>query len=527
MKAMWVLLMVCLAACVGKTPGGADAAPDMAKVDALDVVADLAGEVGQDTQPLPDTLDTVSPPDTLDLIDVNFQPDTTDSIDTAPPPDTLDTVDTDIPCNPDCDGKECGDDGCGGSCGACEGGGICGDGACVECWDWNDVDWDGCNDGVIAEWLVNQVTGDHQEVRGITGIETGGFVIIWDSMFQDGFMSGVFGRIYGALGQPQGDEFQVNTWTIHQQWRGRVAPLPGGGFVVVWESFKQDDDYSYGVFGQAFGPNGEKLGPERQVNVNVEGGQRNPDIACRADGRCLAVWLAGGSDDNVMGRWFEPEFVPSGGDFLLNDFWSGDQSGPKAFSTPDGGMILTWAGAGPGDGDGVFLRRIDPDGEFLGAETLVNTNTTGTQAGGEVAVMADGSFLVVWDDWESDGSEFGIVARLFDQDGEPAGTEFVVNETIVGSQIMTDIVKLNTDTCLVVWCAPGDSFGRLLTSSGSVDGPEFKLGIHTDDWLVFPMGTGLSGGGAAVVWSTEGVVSQRDVVAQIFSADGEKVAPVL
>jgi hypothetical protein len=35
-------------------------------------------------------------------------------------------------CVPDCEGKECGDDGCGGSCGACETGYYCDNGICVE-----------------------------------------------------------------------------------------------------------------------------------------------------------------------------------------------------------------------------------------------------------------------------------------------------------------------------------------------------------------------------------------------------------
>ena len=35
------------------------------------------------------------------------------------------------PCEPDCEGKECGDDGCGGSCGACDEGLVCVDGTCT------------------------------------------------------------------------------------------------------------------------------------------------------------------------------------------------------------------------------------------------------------------------------------------------------------------------------------------------------------------------------------------------------------
>jgi len=37
------------------------------------------------------------------------------------------------PCQQNCAGKECGDDGCGGTCGVCESGGECRDGKCCEC----------------------------------------------------------------------------------------------------------------------------------------------------------------------------------------------------------------------------------------------------------------------------------------------------------------------------------------------------------------------------------------------------------
>ena len=46
-------------------------------------------------------------------------------------PDNCDTT----PCEPDCTGKSCGSDGCGGVCGTCEAGSSCEEGACVDCGD--------------------------------------------------------------------------------------------------------------------------------------------------------------------------------------------------------------------------------------------------------------------------------------------------------------------------------------------------------------------------------------------------------
>jgi hypothetical protein len=47
-----------------------------------------------------------------------------------------------VPCEPDCDGKQCGDDGCGGECGSCP---------CPEC-EW---DWTVCTKGSCTQWTCD------------------------------------------------------------------------------------------------------------------------------------------------------------------------------------------------------------------------------------------------------------------------------------------------------------------------------------------------------------------------------------
>ena len=61
-------------------------------------------------------------------------------------------------CDYDCDGKVCGDDGCGGVCGNCDDGLLCCEGQCQQCCDGNDVPWDGCTQGEITEFRVNTTT---------------------------------------------------------------------------------------------------------------------------------------------------------------------------------------------------------------------------------------------------------------------------------------------------------------------------------------------------------------------------------
>jgi hypothetical protein len=53
-------------------------------------------------------------------------------------------------CVPDCEGLECGEDGCGGNCGDCEDGSYCQEGICQE----ECVSDEGCTEDGLAETLM-------------------------------------------------------------------------------------------------------------------------------------------------------------------------------------------------------------------------------------------------------------------------------------------------------------------------------------------------------------------------------------
>ena len=136
----------------------AAAPPDTAdSIESTDTLDTVDPPDTLDTIDPPDTVDTIESPDTLDTIDptdtvdIHEPPDTTDAVeavDTLEPPDAID--DTPLPCPdcddgdscsadscedgicvPDCEGKDCGADGCGGTCGSCSGyAGVCTAGTC-------------------------------------------------------------------------------------------------------------------------------------------------------------------------------------------------------------------------------------------------------------------------------------------------------------------------------------------------------------------------------------------------------------
>jgi hypothetical protein len=65
-----------------------------------------------------------------------------------------------------------------------------------------------------------------------------------------------------------GPEFRVNSYTTNDQGMPSVASDQNGNFVVVWQSLNQDGS-SYGVFGQRYGASGTPLGPEFPLALDL------------------------------------------------------------------------------------------------------------------------------------------------------------------------------------------------------------------------------------------------------------------
>jgi hypothetical protein len=69
------------------------------------------------------------------------------------------------------------------------------------------------------------------------------FVVVWDSLRQDGSSEGVFARRVNAAAEPLGPEFRINAYTTGEQTQGAVTGLADGTFVVAWTSVGDGDEY--------------------------------------------------------------------------------------------------------------------------------------------------------------------------------------------------------------------------------------------------------------------------------------------
>lgn len=249
---------------------------------------------------------------------------------------------------------------------------------------------------------------------------------------------GCFGRLYGANDLPLGVEFQVNQTAAQSQWEPHPNARPGGGWAVTFNG-----DHDGNAYLTLFDAAGMPLGGDTMINTFTNNGQTEAEHAITADGRIFTIFSdfsgqGGGGGINLFGRLYSSStglpLQPN--EFLINENTLGfDHLEPRmAAAGIDfgfGGFVIVWEDWGSdGSSSGIYARLYDRDSLALGPEFRVNQTTAGTQRLPEVAADHLGNFAVTWED--ASQGDLRIVARLYDSLGSPRGDEFVVSEGFAG-----------------------------------------------------------------------------------------------
>ena len=206
--------------------------------------------------------------------------------------------------------------------------------------------FDAVGNALGTEFAVNTETEYAQVDPAVAGLTDGGFVVAWESYQYYGSYD-VFARVFDDQGDPIDDEFQVNDASYTYQEDVAVSGLSDGGFVVVWESEYQDGSYD-GVFGRRFDVFGDTVGDEFQVNSETDDDQSNPDVTTLGDGSFVVVWESEEQDGDADGI-FAQRFATTGttptpidGEGLVNTKVSDDQDDVAITALGDGGYAVSW-----------------------------------------------------------------------------------------------------------------------------------------------------------------------------------------
>jgi hypothetical protein len=379
---------------------------------------------------------------------------------------------------------------------------------------------------VGPEFQVNTYTPFSQYSPTLGADPSGNFVVAWTSNEQDGSGRGVFGRRYDSLGAPLGPEFGVNAYVTNHQNVASVAVGPAGEFVIGWYSHGQDGS-GYGAFAQRYSSAGAPLGPQFRVNSYTSGFQVGPMATFQPSGDFVMVWGGygpGSPNRDVFGQRYASSGAPLGPEFRINSYTTQDQMAffRAVASDASGNFVVVWESyAQDGSNYGIFGQRFAFSGGALGPEFRVNTLTPDAQRYPSIAVDGSGNFVVVWQS-SQDGSSFGIFGQRFASSGAPLGPEFRVNTATAGSPAGPSLAADPSGNFVVVWRSLDGSaygsFGQRYSSSGEPLGPEFRVNTYTTGGNAGAAVTADAAGRFVVAWMSEQDGSFYGVYGQRFSA---------
>jgi hypothetical protein len=394
-----------------------------------------------------------------------------------------------------------------------------------------------------AEVTVNQFTDYGQRRPRTANDAQGDFVVVWESVSQDGSGEGVFARRFNSGGTALGAEFQVNLSTANLQTDAAVAMETNGDFVVVWRTGTDDVNgapASGDILLRRFSSNGAALSDEIAVNTYATETQHDPAIAMDPDGDFVVVWVSETQDGSsgappdvitllnggIFGRRFDSSGAAQGGEFQVNAYTAGGQHDPVIARHTDGSFVVAWSsryqdsGGDPAGHDGVFARRFDAAASPLTGEFQANTYTVSWQHHQQIAMASDGDFVLAWHG--DGGASFSdVFARRFASGGTPVGGEFQVNTFTPDYQEDIALSMEGDGDFVVVWDSDtqdGDDygvFGRRFDSSGAALTSEFQINLATAGYQRRPAATQTINGQFVVAWQS-GYEDSADVILRRF-----------
>jgi subtilisin family serine protease len=287
---------------------------------------------------------------------------------------------------------------------------------------------------------------------------THAYVVIWASLGQDGDGYGVFGQHFNLVGERIGDEFQVNTYFQGDQKHASMAALKSGGYVIAWTSNGQDGS-GLGIFAQRFDADGIREGNEFQVNTFSDHDQSHPSVAMLEDGGFVITWHSqnqDGDDWEIFGQRFDSQGQRNGTEFQLNATTRYAQQSPAIQSISNNVFMAAWTSECENnhhmDRD-IHIQRFGYDGGKIGSEFRVNPQTDLNLQDPSVSVLKDSGFMVTWSRRIAPENRWEIHGQLFDTRGAKQGKMFQLAAYNGGEQSFYSMDLLSCGKYVVTWCS--------------------------------------------------------------------------
>jgi Ca2+-binding RTX toxin-like protein len=381
-----------------------------------------------------------------------------------------------------------------------------------------------------ADTLVNSYTTGRQYGEAITALADGGWMVTWSGE-GPGDDIGVFQQRYAANGHTVGPETLVNRYTRSYQGDASVTGIANGGWVVTWDS--EEPGVNIDVFQQRYAANGNTVGSETLVNSYTTDRQLAGVTTDLADGGWVVIWQGegpGDKRDGIFQQRYAADGTAMGSETLVDTHPKHYQSDPAATDLADGGWVVTWWGAGPGDNQGIFQQRYAANGHAKGPETLVTSHHKYAQFESSVTGLADGGWVVTW---QSDKYAYLSYQQRYGADGHAMGSETPVSSSANPYQLTPRVTGLADGGWVATWFGfvgnHAALFQRRFLANGHAVGTDTQVEIDSQNSRGYPEIAGLADGGWVVTWRAGGHGDQSSIYQRHFAADidGSKHANTL
>lgn len=281
---------------------------------------------------------------------------------------------------------------------------------------------------VNSEFKLNDTTLNDQQTsisnsgNPLVALDDNKFAATWSSEQQGGTGSNIILRLFDSDGTPSTNEIIVSDYTDASNLSPSVTELSNGHLIVTFSGGGGGLDPSgYGIYGQEFDENGNKIGSNFLVNSYTTDSQNWSAVQSLSDGKYVASWSSPNQDEagtwGVFAKIYNQDGSVYKDEFQVNTYSKNDQHMPAIADLGNGAFVITYNSGGLNNQSGwkTAAQIISYSGTFLGDEFEVNTETSGNQSNPSVTVLNDGSFAIAYnnDSIAGDTSGYGISIRTY------------------------------------------------------------------------------------------------------------------
>ncbi|MFX0141500.1 MAG: hypothetical protein ACFFDN_48125, partial [Candidatus Hodarchaeota archaeon] len=284
---------------------------------------------------------------------------------------------------------------------------------------------------------------------------TGNSMVIWTDIRRAEDNYDIYGQFFNSNGISSGSNFRINDdLGSSDQWMHAIAKSDWGNFIVAWDDKRngnQKADIYYQMYLKDFTPYGKNF---KVVDAFSMTNHQRSAVAWTSDYDFIVCWI---SEVNgklaIYGEWYrvgEPNSAQAS--FRVTDPASKiNYYVPAIGADNKGNFVISWYDQRNGNYD-IYGQLFKSDCTPIGVNFKVNDdNGKKDQENPSIGMNKEGDFVIAWQDKRNGINDPDIYAQIYNQKGEPVGSNYRVNKDSPGNNQQMPKTKYFKNKIYYTW----------------------------------------------------------------------------